>query len=81
MLKRHLRPGGVLFGCTVLGPKSGNQTWLSKRALARINSKGRMGNLDDTEEGFVEVLQKNYQQVDSWVVGSMLFFTAREPIV
>ena len=80
MLKHHLKPDGVLFGCTVLGPKSGNQTAWSKWALGRINRKGRMGNLDDTEEMFVEVLQKNYSQVESQVVGSMLVFSARQPI-
>ncbi|KAL6718613.1 hypothetical protein ACLMJK_002847 [Lecanora helva] len=81
MLKSHLKPGGVLFGCTVLGPYSGNQTRLSQFALRRINRKGRMGNLDDTEEGFVEVLRKHYASVESLVVGSMLFFTARDPVM
>lgn len=80
MLKHHLKPDGVLFGCTVLGAKSGNQTWWSKWALRRINRKGRMGNLDDTEEMFVEALKKNYSQVQSQVVGSMLIFSARQPI-
>ena len=81
MLKHHLRPGGVLFGCTILGPHSGNQTWLSKFALKRINSKNRMGNLDDTEEGFVEVLRKHYRSVESIVIGAMLVFTARDPVM
>ena len=81
MLRHHLKPGGVLFGCTILGPFSGNQTRLSKFALKRINAKNRMGNLDDTEEGFVEVLRKNYGSVESLVVGSMLVFTARDPIM
>ncbi|KAL8830783.1 MAG: hypothetical protein Q9191_001238 [Dirinaria sp. TL-2023a] len=80
MLKHHLKPDGVLFGCTVLGPKSGNQTSWSKWALRRINRKGRMGNLEDTEEMFVEVLNKNYSHVESQVVGSMLVFSARQPI-
>lgn len=81
MLKTHLRPGGVLFGCTVLGLDSGNQTWLSRRALRFINWEGRMGNLNDTEDGFVEVLRKNYKDVSSIVVGSMLVFTARDPVM
>ena len=28
MLKHHLKPDGVLFGCTVLGPNSGDQSRL-----------------------------------------------------
>lgn len=81
MLKHHLKADGVLFGCTVLGPQSGNQTWASRRALRRINAKGRMGNLEDREQVFVEVLRKNYAQVETLVVGSMLLFTARKPIL
>lgn len=80
-LKSHLKPGGVLFGCTVLGLSAGNQTQLSKFALKRINSKRRMGNLNDTAEGFLEVLRKNYANVESTVVGSMLLFTARDPVM
>ncbi|MCJ1264140.1 hypothetical protein MMC22_004011 [Lobaria immixta] len=81
MLKSHLRPGGVLFGCTILGLNSGNQTWLSRRALQSANLKGHMGNLNDTEEGFVEVLRKNYNDVSTTIVGSTLLFTARDPIM
>ena len=81
MLKRHLKSDGVLFGCTVLGPKSGDQTTLSRFALRRINRKGRMGNLDDTEEIFVQALRSNYRNVQSRIVGSMLLFSARDPIL
>ena len=77
MLKGHLEPGGVLFGCAILGLQSGVQTRLSRLALRRINAKGRMGNLHDTEE-FVEVLRQNYVDVESRVVGSMLLFSARK---
>ena len=80
-LKHHLKPDGVLFGCTVLGPKSGNQTTLSRFALRRINRKGRMGNLDDTEEMFVQALRDNYRDFQTRVVGSMLLFSARDPIL
>ena len=80
-LKHHLKHDGILFGCTVLGPSSGDQTRLSKFALRRINSKGRMGNLGDTKELFIETLEKNYSHVESRVVGSMLLFSAREPIL
>ena len=81
MLKSHLGPGGILFGCTVLGHSSGDQTRVSKWALKRINAKGRMGNLNDTEGGFVEVLRKNYGRVDTAIVGSMLLFAARDPVM
>ena len=80
MLKRHLTPDGILYGCTILGPNSGNQTWLSKFALGRINRKGHMGNLGDTEIEFVEAFRKNYRDVDTWIEGSMMLFKAKGPI-
>lgn len=81
MLKQHLKPDGVLFGCTLLGPNSGDQSRLSKLAFRRANARGRMGNLEDTEEPFVEALRKHFGEVEYRVVGCMLLFSARKPIL
>ena len=52
-----LAPDGVLFGATVLG-RSGNHSWLARRVLTLFNRQGGFDNLDDSEAGLREILER-----------------------
>jgi SAM-dependent methyltransferase len=70
-----LAPTGVLFGASVLGT-SGPQTWLSRRVLTAFNRRGAFDNLDDTEEGLLEILAASFVHVELETVGSVAIFSA-----
>ena len=71
-----LKPGGVLFGATVLGA-TGPQTWLSQAVLWFVNSRRIFDNLSDTEGGLRDVLEASFATVEIDVIGSVAVFTAR----
>jgi ubiquinone/menaquinone biosynthesis C-methylase UbiE len=71
-----LKPGGVLFGATVLGA-TGPHTWLSREVLRFVNSRGIFDNLTDTEDGLRNVLEASFGTVEIDVIGSVAVFTAR----
>jgi len=50
-----LKPGGVLFGATVLG-ETGPHTWLSRAVLWFVNSRRIFDNLSDTEHWLRDML-------------------------
>ena len=71
---RVLKPGGVLFGATVLGT-TGPHTWLSRAVLSFVNSHRIFDNLSDTEDWLRDLLEASFATVD--VLGSVAVFTAR----
>jgi ubiquinone/menaquinone biosynthesis C-methylase UbiE len=71
-----LKPGGVVFGATVLGA-SGPHTWLSRAVLRFVNSRRIFDNLSDTEDGLRDVLEESFATVEIDVIGSVAVFTAR----
>jgi SAM-dependent methyltransferase len=73
-----LRPGGVLFGASVLG-RSGPHTWLGQRVLTAFNRRGAFDNLDDTEDGLREILAASFEKVATETVGSIVVFSATNP--
>jgi ubiquinone/menaquinone biosynthesis C-methylase UbiE len=71
-----LKPGGVLFGATVLGA-TGPHTWLSRAVLRFVNSRRIFDNLSDTEDGLRDLLEASFATVQIDVIGSVAVFTAR----
>jgi ubiquinone/menaquinone biosynthesis C-methylase UbiE len=71
-----LKPGGVLFGATVLGA-SGPHTWLSRAVLKFVNSRRVFDNLCDTEDALRDLLAESFATVEIEVIGSVALFTAR----
>jgi ubiquinone/menaquinone biosynthesis C-methylase UbiE len=71
-----LKPGGVLFGATVLGAR-GPHTWLSRAVLWFVNSRRIFDNLSDTEGGLRDLLEVSFATVEIDVIGSVAVFTAR----
>jgi ubiquinone/menaquinone biosynthesis C-methylase UbiE len=71
-----LKPGGVLFGATVLGA-TGPHTWLSRAVLRFVNSRRIFDNLSDTEDGLRDRLEASFATVEINVIGSVAVFTAR----
>ena len=72
---RVLKPGGVLFGATVLGT-TGRHTRLSRAVLRFVNSRRIFDNLSDTEDGLRELLEASFAAVEIDVIGSVAVFTA-----
>jgi ubiquinone/menaquinone biosynthesis C-methylase UbiE len=71
-----LKPGGVLFGATVLGATAPH-TWLSRAVLRFVNSRRIFDNLADTEDGLRNLLEAPFATVEIDVIGSVAVFTAR----
>jgi ubiquinone/menaquinone biosynthesis C-methylase UbiE len=71
-----LKPGGVLFGATVLGA-TGPHTRLSRAVLGFVNSRRIFDNLTDTEDGLRDLLEASFATVEIEVIGSVAVFTAR----
>jgi SAM-dependent methyltransferase len=71
-----LKPGGVLFGATVLGA-AGPHTWFSRVVLRFVNSRRIFDNLQDTEQGLRDLLEASFATVEINVIGSVAVFTAR----
>ena len=72
---RVLKPGGVLFGATVLGT-TGPHTWLSRAVLSFVNSHRIFDNLSDTEDWLRDLLEASFANVEIDVIGSVALFTA-----
>lgn len=70
-----LKPGGVLFGATVLGA-TGPHTWFSRAVLRFVNARRIFDNLSDTEDGLRDLLHASFATVEIDVIGSVAVFTA-----
>jgi hypothetical protein len=75
---RVLAPDGVLFGATVLG-RSARHTRLGRAFLWAFNKRGAFGNLDDTEAGIREILERSFGDVTVTAVAGTAVFVARNP--
>jgi len=72
-----LKPGGVLFGATVLG-STGPHTWLSRAVLWFVNSRQIFDNLADTEPELRAMLAASFATVEMHVIGSVAVFACRK---
>ncbi len=71
-----LKPGGMLFGATIL---NGGvlHTSLSRRAMGAFNRKGHFDNLGDNLDDLAAGLQRVSNDVELRVVGTVALFSAR----
>lgn len=76
--KALLRPGGVLFGATILA-KNVRPNLLARFVLWLNNYLGIFDNYEDSAASFAEPLRKSFHDVRVEVVGCMLLFEARNP--
>lgn len=75
-IARVLEPDGVLFGITILGP-SARHTRLGRALLGMLNRRGTFSNLDDTEAGLREILQRSFRDVRVETAGVTATFVAQ----
>jgi hypothetical protein len=77
--KELLSDHGVLSGCTVLGPKH-TKSWITKFYLKWYNHWwGVFNNWDDTREDLEEALHREFEEVETTLVGVTLLFRATKP--
>jgi SAM-dependent methyltransferase len=74
-LGRLLRPGGTLFGTTILG-KGVPHGVLAKRFLRIYNTKGIFSNVEDSPEHLETALKEHFQCYTLTITGCVAFFTA-----
>jgi SAM-dependent methyltransferase len=77
-LKPHLAQKGVVYGSTILG-KGVQHNWFGTRLMNFYNSKGIFGNREDGEDEIRQALCKEYENVETRVVGCVLLFSASRP--
>jgi SAM-dependent methyltransferase len=76
---RVMAPDGVLFGASVLG-RSGRHTRLGRAFLWAFNKRGAFGNLDDTEAGLRDILERSFRNVTLETIGGVALFVATYPL-
>lgn len=80
-LKGAVEPeNGVLFGSTILG-KGVQHNFLGRFIMHWHNSWGIFDNRDDSVDVFIGALKEAFEVVEWRVVGTVLLFEARRPIV
>ena len=77
-MRDHLSREGVLYGTTVLG-RGVTHNWFGSYLMKAYNRSEIFGNLEDSEEGFAAALRENFEEVETWVEGVVMLFTARGP--
>ena len=75
-----LAPDGTLFGATVLG-RSARHTRMGRVFLKAFNWRGAFDNLDDTEDGIRDILERSFRHVSIEGCGGLALFVAKNPIV
>jgi ubiquinone/menaquinone biosynthesis C-methylase UbiE len=75
-LKPLLKPGGVLFGTTILGQGVPHNA-LARTLLRTYNAKGIFGNTQDSQAALQRALSQHFNEYDLHIVGCVAFFQAR----
>ncbi len=75
-LKRLLKPGGVVFGTTILG-KGIKPNLLAKILMRFYNSKRIFTNIEDNATDLESILKANFRDYSIRVVGCVVFFVGR----
>ena len=78
-IARVLAPDGVLFGATILG-ESAPHTRLGRAFLRVVNRRGAFDNLNDSEAGLREILERSFGRVQVETVGVTATFVATDPV-
>ncbi|ROT35130.1 methyltransferase domain-containing protein [Sodiomyces alkalinus F11] len=77
--KGLLSENGVLCGCTVLG-NAHAANWFTSKYLWLYNKQLQVfHNYDDRKEDVLEVLEREFEEVETWVIGTMMLFRAKKP--
>lgn len=77
-MARVLKDDGVLSGCTILG-REAEMNWFARALMWLWNSRGVFDNWEDSRTVFEGGLRREFREVEVWVVGRILMFTARKP--
>jgi SAM-dependent methyltransferase len=75
-LKPWLKPGGVLFGATILGTGV-DHGFLAWKLMNVYNARGIFSNISDSEEGLRAALAKHFEEPSVRVEGNVALFSAR----
>lgn len=70
----QLRPGGTLFGATILGDAAGHNRF-GRALMAAYNARGIFGNREDSVAGLRAILEPELSGVDVRVVGKVALFS------
>lgn len=73
-----LKPGGILFGATILSDEN-LQTGMSKRLAAFYNKKKIFSNIDDNYQTLKQILEANLSHVDIKIMGCVALFSGYKP--
>ncbi|KAJ2998608.1 hypothetical protein NUW58_g266 [Xylaria curta] len=76
--KNLLSAEGVLTGSTILGAKHATG-WFAPIYLRFYNCIGLFSNLEDTKEDVLNLLNSEFMEVETWLVGMVLLFRAKGP--
>ncbi|KAI1267316.1 methyltransferase [Xylariaceae sp. FL1019] len=76
--KDLLADDGVLYGCTVLGDKFATN-WINWLYMKYYNHLGVFNNWDDKREDVEHVLNENFEDVETTLVGMVLLWRATKP--
>ena len=77
-LGNNLRPGGVIYGTTVLG-KGIKHNMFGRLLMTACNSKGVFDNKEDSEDELKEYLEDCFENVETKVVGKVFLFKCQRP--
>ena len=75
-LKPLLKPGGVIFGTTILGQGT-PQNFMAKRLMRLYNQKKVFSNTTDSQVELEKILRENFSQYMVQVRGCVAFFSAK----
>jgi len=77
-LKEGLKPGGTLYGSTVLG-EGVKHNIVGKMMMKYLNSKDMWSNYQDGESGLKNALERHFDDVEVQVVGAVALFKGNKP--
>jgi len=77
-LKEGLRPGGTLYGSTVLG-EGVKHNFIATRMIRRFNRTGHWSNYRDSEGDLRKALKEHFEDVEVRVVGIVALFKGSKP--
>ena len=78
-LKHNLLPGGVIYGTTILGPVKHNL--FGKFTMKLCNHVGTFDNWQDNAVDMEKALTEHFRDVEVKVVGTILFFAVKDPVL
>lgn len=76
-LKAHLKPGGCLFGATILA-RGVDHNWVGRQVMNLYASKGIFGNAEDDEAGLRQGLADHFEKVELRMRGRVAIFSASD---